>query len=86
MKKYILGIFFLLSRISAFACAACQKQQPAILRGITHGTGPDSKWDFVIISVAVAFFLLTLFYSVKWLVRPGEQSPTHIKKFILNNE
>lgn len=73
-------------RYTVLACAACEAQQPRILRGITHGTGPGSKWDIVIVWAAVIIVLLTLFYSVKWLVRPGERSEAHIKQFILNNE
>lgn len=70
----------------ASACPACEKQQPAIFRGITHGTGPDSRWDYLIISVTVVIVLLTLFYSVKWLIKPGEKSADHIKQLILSQE
>lgn len=69
-----------------FACSVCEKQQPRILRGITHGAGPQGKFDYVIIWIMVAVTLATLYYSVKWLVRPGERSRTHIKRFILNDE
>jgi hypothetical protein len=65
-------------------CDACKKQQPKLLQGITHGTGPDSSWDYVIVYMAVAIVLVSLFYSVKWLIKPGEKSSSHIKQFILN--
>lgn len=68
----------------ASACPVCDKQQPKVLQGITHGTGPDSNWDYVIIWAAVIIVLFTLFYSVKWLFKPGEKSQDHIKHFILN--
>lgn len=86
MRKYILLILFIPLHFTVSACAACEAQQPRILRGITHGTGPGSKWDIVIVCAAVIIVLLTLFYAVKWLVRPGERSEAHIKQFILNNE
>lgn len=70
--------------ISATACPACEKQQPKLLSGITHGTGPDGNLDFVIIFITVVIVLLTLFYSIKWLIRPGEQAKDHIKQIILN--
>ena len=65
------------------ACPACTLQQPRLLRGITHGVGPDSSWDYLIVSVAVAIVLFSLYFSVKWLIRPGERSATHIKQYIL---
>jgi len=68
----------------AFACSVCEKQQPRLLRGITHGAGPQSRFDYVIIWIMVVITMATLFYSVKWLVRPGEKSKEHIKRFILN--
>lgn len=76
----------LLMKLPVWACPACKRQQPRFLQGITHGTGPDSQWDYVIVSVALALTILALYYSVKWLVHPGERSPDHIKQFILNNE
>ncbi len=76
----------LLPAITVFACPVCEKQQPEILRGITHGAGPNSNWDYVIVWSAVVIVLFTLYFSVKWLIRPGEQSQTHIKRFILDIE
>jgi len=86
MKKIIFTLILFFATRMAFACAACEKQQPRILRGITHGVGPQNNWDYVIIWTAVAIVIATLFFSVKWLIRPGEKSDLHIKRFILNNE
>lgn len=86
MRKYIIMSGLIILRVAAYACPACEKRQPKILRGITHGAGPDSRWDYVIVWAAVIVVLLVLFYSIKWLIRPGEKSPSHIKQFILNNE
>ena len=86
MKKYVVLILLFLSAITAYACPVCEKQQPKILRGITHGAGPDSRWDYLIIAVSVVIVLVTLFFSVKWLIKPGEKSLSHIKLTILNAE
>ena len=86
MKKVILFTIFILSRIIVLACPACEKQQPKLLKGINHGVGPGGNWDYVIVAIAVVIVLFTLFFSVKWLIRPGEQSQNHIKRLILNNE
>jgi len=71
---------------SVSACPVCEKQQPKLLKGITHGTGPQGNLDYVIITIAALIVLITLFYSVKWLIRPGEQADGHIKQIILNTD
>ncbi|MEJ7826799.1 MAG: hypothetical protein WKF91_01340 [Segetibacter sp.] len=84
MKRALLMIYLLILRIGAIACPACKKQQPKILQGITHGTGPDSNWDYLIVWATVLIVLATLFYTVKWLIRPEERSMNHIKRTVLN--
>ena len=86
MKKIQFIIFFLILRLGAMACDVCNKQQPEILRGITHGSGPEGNWDYVIVWATVVIVLFTLYFSIKWLIRPGERSKDHIKRFILNIE
>ena len=86
MKKGIGLLMAVLARLYGMACPACEAQQPKVLRGITHGAGPSGKWDYFIVYVAVVIVLVTLFYSVKWLIRPGEKSAHHIKRLILNPE
>lgn len=78
-------LFMLISSISAFTCPVCEKQQPKITQGLTHGTGPQSNWDWVIIAVMTLITALTLIYSVKYLIKPGEKCENHIKQSILNN-
>ena len=75
-----------LNATGALACAICEKQQPKILRGITHGTGPEGNFDYIIIWIMVAITMATLYFSVKWILRPGEKSDAHIKRFILNEQ
>ncbi|MBO9617856.1 MAG: hypothetical protein J7539_02375 [Niabella sp.] len=84
-RKIIFSLSCLLLHLAAVACAVCERSQPRVLRGITHGGGPNSKWDYLIVWTAVIIVLATLFCSIKWLIRPGEQSGNHIKRSILNN-
>ncbi len=80
------GMILLTTTTVLYACPACEKQQPALLKGITHGTGPESNWDMVIIWAMVIIVTLTLWLSVKLLIRPGERSPKHIKRIVFNEE
>lgn len=47
----------------------------------TNGSSPQSNpmLDAIIIWVAVAIVLFTLFLSIKFLVKPEEKDPNHIK-------
>jgi hypothetical protein len=70
---------------SVWACEVCQSQQPKVLQNITHGAGPQGQTDFIIIAVAIVIVLVTLFLSIKYLWKPGEQSSDHIKRIVLDN-
>jgi hypothetical protein len=69
--------------VALLACPVCEKNQPKLLRGITHGAGPESNWDYVIIGITAAIVAASLYYSVKWLCKPGEAGKDHIKRIIL---
>ena len=87
MRSKIIAIMAILAiSLTTNACPVCEKQQPKILQGITHGAGPQSNWDYLIIAVTAIIVLLTLYFSIKWLVKPGEKSHSHIKHLILNIE
>ena len=86
MKKYIILLWLVLMTFAAVCCPVCDQKQPKLLKGITHGAGPESTWDYLIISIVAVILLFTLYYSIKWLVKPGEQGPDHIKRFILSQE
>ena len=77
---------FLLGHSGVMACEVCKKQQPEILRGVTHGAGPQSDWDYVVVWGAVVIVVISLFYAVKWILHPGEKDSEHIKRSILNPE
>jgi len=85
MKTFALLLFLcVLSTTSSFACVVCKTNQPKILQGITHGAGPDSNWDYLIVYVMVAVVIGTLALAIRHLVKPGESSAKHIKQIILN--
>lgn len=84
MKKIILIVPHLLMSIWSMACPACEKQTPKFLRGISHGAGPDGNMDYVIITVFSLIVLVTFYYSLKWILKPGEKGSNHIKRTILN--
>lgn len=86
MKKFFLVMMLMLPALASLACPACEKQQPKLLRGISHGAGPESNWDMVIVWFIGIIVILTLVFSIKFLVKPGEKSNAHIKRFILSNE
>jgi hypothetical protein len=68
----------------ALACEVCKKQQPKMLQGVTHGAGPQSDWDYVIVAIIALIVVASFFFSVKWIVRPGEMEHDHIKRSVLN--
>lgn len=84
MKKILFLTALIISGMAAIACPVCDQQQPKILRGITHGAGPSSNWDYAIILAAVVVVLATLIFTIKWLVKPGEKDINHIKRTVLN--
>jgi hypothetical protein len=86
MKRVFAFIIFLTGNTSIYACDACEKQQPKILQGITHGAGPQGRLDYLIVSVAAVIVVATLFFSMKWLLSPGEKGEKHIKRVVLSYE
>ena len=77
MKK-LTYIGFLLLSIAAMACPACEKQQPELLKGISHGTGPTGNSDYVIIIATAIIVVVTFIYFIKYTFFPGERSVKHI--------
>ncbi len=85
-RKIILLSFVLLGCMQVFGCPVCDRRQPKLFRGWVHGAGPESNWDYFIVAFIALIVLITLFYSVKWLLKPGEDKQDHIKRMILNSE
>lgn len=86
LKAVILAIVFSSKSIASMACDACKKQQPKALQGITHGSGPESGWDYLIVALMVLVTLYVLIATVKCMFKPAEKSEQHIKRLILNDE
>ncbi len=85
IKYLFIFIGILCVNTALWACPACEKQQPKITQGFTHGAGPESNWDWVIIAVITIITIITFIYSLKYLIKPGEKNTNHIKQSILNN-
>ena len=85
MKKLIIGftLLFFNSPLALWACDICESRQPKVLRGITHGAGPESNFDYAITLFAIIVVAITLYLSVKYLVRPKESMPDHIKNITI---
>ncbi len=68
----------------AWACTVCKSNQPKGLENITHGEGPSGVVDLVIMWTAIVIVVITLFLSIKYLVKPGEYHSDHIKNFVIH--
>jgi hypothetical protein len=86
MKKLIatLSVLFAILIQNVMACEVCEKNQPKVLQGITHGTGPEGNFDYFIIWTAVVIVLVTMIFFVKFLIWPKEEDPKHIKRNFIN--
>lgn len=83
-KITLLLVLWLFGTWAALACPVCEKQQPKVLQGISHGAGPNNDWDYLIVWVMVALVGFTLYFSIKMLIKPGERMQNHIKRTILS--
>lgn len=85
LKRILVFMLMHLPSLSVYACDACRKQQPKFLQGITHGRGPDSSWDYLIVAVMIALTLYVFIATLKCILRPSENEAEHIKRMILND-
>jgi phage shock protein PspC (stress-responsive transcriptional regulator) len=83
MKKLTTIILLIATQLASIACPVCERNQPKILRGIVHGAGPQNNWDYLSVSITIIIALITLFYTIKWLIKPGEKNINHIKYSII---
>ncbi|MEO7524321.1 MAG: hypothetical protein ABIT58_09515 [Ferruginibacter sp.] len=87
MKKIILVVLSIISlQYPSGACPVCERNKANAILGLTHGATPDGQWDYAIVIAAIIIAVLTLFYSIKWLLKPNENNKDHIKLFILNEQ
>ena len=83
MKKIIMILLFF-QCICAIACPVCERNQPKLLKGVVHGAGPRSTWEYSGAVFIGIITLITLYLSIKWLVKPGEKNSDHIKYSIID--
>lgn len=85
MKRLIIFLTLLLMGmpLQALACEVCENRQPKVLKGVTHGIGPQDNIDYIITWTAVVIVGFTLFFSIKFLVKPKESKPDHIKNIVV---
>lgn len=88
MKRiFLIAIIFILQTpIALYACDLCEENQPKILRGLTHGSGPQGTIDFIIIWSSVVIVVVCMYFFIKYLVKPGEESNDHIKYSVVQND
>ena len=83
-RTLVFTMVFMLGSYIAFACDLCKKNQPKGFENITHGAGPSGNLDYIIIWSAVIIVGFTLFYSLKYIIRPKETNADHIKNIVRN--
>ncbi|WP_419868366.1 hypothetical protein [Chryseobacterium sp. CT-SW4] len=86
LPKQTFSLMLTLFSVYIAACDACKLQQPEATREWTHGTGPDSDWDWFIVGIVILITVLAFYYSVKYLIRPEEKDEHHIKYTIFSDE
>lgn len=87
MKKVFITTIPTVATLVLGACPVCERAKAKIAFGqLSHGALPTSKWEYVAVWIVVLMVLLTLVYSVKWLIHPKEKNQNHIKYSILNFE
>lgn len=82
-KSILVTLILILNATASFACEVCKTNQPKMLENITHGQGPQGNVDYLITWSAAILVVLTLFFSIKFLIRPKEDQPQHIKNIVL---
>jgi hypothetical protein len=81
--KYVIAWASVFFTIYTFACDTCKLRQPEVTKDLTHGTGPESDWDWFIVAIVVLITVLAFIFSVKYLIKPGEKDKNHIKYSVL---
>jgi len=89
MKNFLKNIIILSLFLFAnylLACDACKLQQPEVTRNLTHGTGPETNWDWFIVGIVILITVVAFVFSVKYLIKPGEKDTSHIKYSVFSDE
>lgn len=83
VKTILVSLVLFMYAPVSFACEVCKSNQPKMLEDITHGQGPQGNADYLITWSAAVIVAFTLFFSIKYLVKPKENRPGHIKNIVL---
>jgi len=86
IKKTLTFAILIIQGVLVFACPVCERNKPKVFQNITHGSSPQDSFDYIIVISMVVVVMLTLFYSVKWIIAPKENDKNHIKYTFLNNK
>ncbi len=70
--------------LEILACEVCQKNQPKILQNITHGTGPQSDLDYILIWTAIGVVIVSLAISIKLIIQPKDNRHEQIKNIVID--
>lgn len=84
IKNTIAIILLSIASKALMACDLCKRNQPEMLKEITHGEGPSGSIDYIISWTAVVIVGITLLLSIKYLVKPNEQNKNHIKNIVID--
>ena len=85
MKKIIFFTIFVIIQQIMYACPVCERANKNKLFGkIGHNAQPTSTFDYIWVWIMIIITLYTLYYSIKYLVKPNENNKNHIKYSILN--
>lgn len=57
---------------------------PWTVPALAHIEGPLGTASWIALVASALFVAWTIFRSVKYTVRPGEEEPTHIKRLVLH--
>ncbi len=77
MKSRFLALLFCLLSAWSLACPLCQKRQPKGFANITHGTGPENLFDYVMLYGSIVVVVLTLGLLIYYSIKPksADQQP-----------
>ncbi|MFA5668961.1 MAG: hypothetical protein WC967_06935 [Balneolaceae bacterium] len=90
LKYMFVALFVFAGKlVLAFGSNVSQESQPETTGMMNHGGhgtsgGEHGMLDYIIIWVGVIIVAFTLIYSVKYLVKPKEDNPDHIKNIVKN--
>lgn len=79
-KLFITGFFWIIAANLLTACPLCKKRQPVGFADITHGTGPESVFDYWMLYGSIGVVILTLFLFIRFTIKPETAAMRHSKQ------